>query len=212
MTSLIVKDDPKMLRETLCVAQAVVARSTTDADRRHEHVARISRLITECDRHRPLGPDGKHGDRHTATCGCDDIPAPALAVGEEVYHVDDPIVFGKTLQVMGNNLVVVKFPSRAPETHPGSELRRVTVPTESVVRAAVSMVARGRPSLWRDMAPTARALHLSNARDIMADGLDVTEMAEHLHALHRTRREDRTCPSCEVKAGYLRGMILGELA
>jgi hypothetical protein len=27
-------------------------------------------LIDECDRMRPLGPDGKHGDRHTVECGC----------------------------------------------------------------------------------------------------------------------------------------------
>lgn len=33
---------------------------------------RIGRLIAEIDRQRPLGPDGKHGGRHTLTCGCED--------------------------------------------------------------------------------------------------------------------------------------------
>ena len=59
----VVPDSPKMLRETLCAAQAQV--------RNLVHSDRIGRLIAECDRHRPLGSDGKHGDLHTATCGCD---------------------------------------------------------------------------------------------------------------------------------------------
>lgn len=76
MTSLTVPDDPKMLRETLCVAEGAVARQTSGTDRREEHLARIARLITECERHRPIGVNGKHGDRHTLTCGCDDVPRP----------------------------------------------------------------------------------------------------------------------------------------
>lgn len=78
-TTYTIRDDPKMLRETLCVAQDVIGRSLPDTDRKHKHIARISRLITECDRHRPLGPNGKHGDRHTPTCGCDDVPLPDWA-------------------------------------------------------------------------------------------------------------------------------------
>lgn len=55
--------DLKMLRETLCRAQ----NDANDSDMR-----RLSALIAEIDRHRPLGPDGKHGDLHTPTCGCED--------------------------------------------------------------------------------------------------------------------------------------------
>lgn len=69
-TTLVVPDSPKMLRETLCVAQARIAHSGLDKDRSVEHVARLGRLIDECDRHRPIGPDGQHSDRHTSTCGC----------------------------------------------------------------------------------------------------------------------------------------------
>lgn len=71
-TALVVPDSPKMIRETLCVSQACIGNSPFDASRRDGHLSRLGRLIAECDRHRPLGPDGKHGDRHTATCGCED--------------------------------------------------------------------------------------------------------------------------------------------
>jgi hypothetical protein len=62
-------DGPKMLRETLCVAQTHVGLSGDS--RAREHVERLQRLIDQCDRHRPLGVDGEHGERHTLTCGCE---------------------------------------------------------------------------------------------------------------------------------------------
>ena len=74
MTSYEVPDGPKMLRETLCVAQGRIGNAGLDDGRRREHIARLQRLIDECDRHRPIGPDGKHGygERCTATCGCEE--------------------------------------------------------------------------------------------------------------------------------------------
>lgn len=65
----------KMLRETLNRAQGAIGAIAAekwsipedDAD-----LARIDALIAEIDRHRPLGPDGKHGELHTPTCGCED--------------------------------------------------------------------------------------------------------------------------------------------
>jgi hypothetical protein len=68
MIELIVPDSPKMLRETLCLAQSALVR----VDGHMSHIEILQRLINECDRHRPLGPDGKHGNRHTDTCGCED--------------------------------------------------------------------------------------------------------------------------------------------
>lgn len=59
---LIINTNPKMLRETLCLAQSVITSKM--------HLDRIQQLIDECDRHRPLGIDGKHGNLHTPTCGC----------------------------------------------------------------------------------------------------------------------------------------------
>jgi hypothetical protein len=70
VTSYEVKDGPKMLRETLCAAQSALGRNPYDL-RVYEHINRLQRLIDECDRHRPVGPDGKHNDLHTDTCGCD---------------------------------------------------------------------------------------------------------------------------------------------
>lgn len=60
----------KMMRETLALAQ-IGCRDYPEPDA-DAHLARIGELIAELDRHRPLGPDGKHDDRHTATCGCED--------------------------------------------------------------------------------------------------------------------------------------------
>jgi hypothetical protein len=71
MTAYEIADGPKMLRETLCVAQTYVGLSSDS--RKAEHSARLQRLIHECDRHRPLAQDGKHHGRGlcTETCGCD---------------------------------------------------------------------------------------------------------------------------------------------
>ena len=71
MTAYEIEDGPKMLRESLCLAQAALYISPYNSDYIKSHAERLQRLINECDRHRPLGPDGKHGDRHTDTCGCD---------------------------------------------------------------------------------------------------------------------------------------------
>lgn len=74
----LVTDSPKMLREALCLAQWTLldhAQRGMDAGTVPGHVARLGDLIAQLDRHRPLGPDGKHGDRHTPTCGCEDVHA-----------------------------------------------------------------------------------------------------------------------------------------
>jgi len=65
-------DGPKMLRETLCVAQTLINLWHPLMDRRQEHSDRLQALIDQLDVHRPVGPDGKHDDRHTPTCGCED--------------------------------------------------------------------------------------------------------------------------------------------
>ena len=72
MTSYEVTDDPKMLRETLCVAQTALG--AVYGKRASGHIERLQRLIAACDAHRPIGPDGKHGERHTVTCGCEPWP------------------------------------------------------------------------------------------------------------------------------------------
>lgn len=62
----------KMLRETLCESQMGLAHRPGSNERYANHLLRINHLIGEIDKHRPLGPDGKHGNRHTPTCGCED--------------------------------------------------------------------------------------------------------------------------------------------
>jgi hypothetical protein len=60
----------KMMRETLCVAQSEIGHSPVHWSR--SHINRLQNLIDQLDQHRPLGSDGKHGDRHTETCCCVD--------------------------------------------------------------------------------------------------------------------------------------------
>jgi hypothetical protein len=71
--ALVLADSVKSVRETLCVAQAAVAKSRRPDPGVPGHVQRLGRLIAECDRHRPLGTNGKHGSLHTATCGCEGV-------------------------------------------------------------------------------------------------------------------------------------------
>jgi hypothetical protein len=69
----------KMLREALCLAQTgmgMLLENPDDMDETAHLIAHrecIEALIAEIDRHRPLGPDGKHGELHTPTCGCDTV-------------------------------------------------------------------------------------------------------------------------------------------
>jgi len=63
-------DSVKLVREALCVAEYAINQSKV---KWHPVVKRrIGKLIKELDKHRPLGPDGKHGNLHTETCGCSD--------------------------------------------------------------------------------------------------------------------------------------------
>lgn len=64
---------PKMLREALCLAQSCI-RSSGNLSTRQAYSDIIQELINECDRKRPLGSDGKHGNLHTDECGCEDKP------------------------------------------------------------------------------------------------------------------------------------------
>lgn len=71
MTNLDVPYTPKMLRETLCRAEWLILHRTWDVQFIERDAKIIAELIDECDRHRPLGHNGKHDDRHTLTCGCE---------------------------------------------------------------------------------------------------------------------------------------------
>lgn len=69
----------KTLREDLC-------RHQSRRDLPDQIASGVDVLIAMIDKHRPLGVDGKHGDLHTATCGCtdqpiDDCPEPSCVDG-----------------------------------------------------------------------------------------------------------------------------------
>jgi hypothetical protein len=65
-------DGPKLVRETLCAAQASILHSTMTREQKQRHQAMLQRMINQCDVMRPLGSNGKHGDLHTDRCGCDE--------------------------------------------------------------------------------------------------------------------------------------------
>jgi len=65
-------DSPKMIRETLCVAQSGISALMRGGEAGLEHhMERLGRLIDLMDLMRPVGNDGKHGSRHTPWCGCE---------------------------------------------------------------------------------------------------------------------------------------------
>jgi hypothetical protein len=75
--SYVIPVTPKSLKETLCVVEL----SLNELDRLNpgysaggtvaSHLTKVRELMAECDRKRPTGSDGKHGDLHTTECGCD---------------------------------------------------------------------------------------------------------------------------------------------
>lgn len=77
-----IPDSPKMLRETLSVAQSSIP---PEHHRGTEHRARLQRLIDECERKRPTGSDAKHGNRHTPECGCDDQLGYTVTIDGDTY-------------------------------------------------------------------------------------------------------------------------------
>ncbi|KQP83760.1 hypothetical protein [Aeromicrobium sp. Leaf291] len=67
---------PKMLLETLCVAEFALRelernRPGYNAGGSIEsHLTRVRHLMDECQRKRPTGRGGKHDSLHTDECGC----------------------------------------------------------------------------------------------------------------------------------------------
>lgn len=76
MASLEIDDEKlQLLRETLCIAQKAMLEGSSGGMNVGGKLHRIDELIREIDRNRPVGPDGRHGNRmHTETCGCADKP------------------------------------------------------------------------------------------------------------------------------------------
>jgi hypothetical protein len=67
-------DNIKSLREALCVAQSAIGQAYGQRQTAYSQskIDEIQKVLDQIDILRPLGPDGKHGDRHTEHCGCED--------------------------------------------------------------------------------------------------------------------------------------------
>ena len=62
------KYTPKSLREAFSYSQAHLPNTPQGSYFRSV----LQDLIDEMEKHRPTGPDGKHNNLHTDTCGCED--------------------------------------------------------------------------------------------------------------------------------------------
>jgi hypothetical protein len=109
MVELNFDGDIKMLRETLCLAQGLIGQTKAFNDRAGHGIARLQELINECDRHRPLGVNGKHDNLHTETCGCED-KGPASTWGryrpirgELYYDLDNDCWVESALEYQGKH-------------------------------------------------------------------------------------------------------------
>lgn len=62
----------KSVGEALKYAEAALLNFYHDNGQRSMYAEILRELLADIERQRPTGPDGKHGDRHTPTCGCAD--------------------------------------------------------------------------------------------------------------------------------------------
>lgn len=105
MHTYTVEDGPKMLRETLSLAQTWIGITQRSPDR-EAHIARLQRLIDECDRKRPTGAAGVHGDLHTPECGCDRYERMGIQNMRTVIDHDQPDRIERLL--LGRKVVRIK--------------------------------------------------------------------------------------------------------
>jgi len=73
MSAISTADSLKMIRETMCLAEHALHESARAGSSRPSQgdFDRIRRILEDIDRQRPLGSNGKHGNLHTPTCGCE---------------------------------------------------------------------------------------------------------------------------------------------
>ena len=65
-------EELKKTREMLCEVASLVGQLPDD--RAPIWTGWLQTIIDRIDVCRPLGPDGRHGNLHTALCGCEDKP------------------------------------------------------------------------------------------------------------------------------------------
>lgn len=62
----------KTIGEALSFAECAVLNFYPDTAQRAHYARVLGDLLADVARQRPTGNDGKHGERHTPTCGCED--------------------------------------------------------------------------------------------------------------------------------------------
>lgn len=73
MSAITTDHSLKMIRETLCLAESALHQAARDGRDRPNasDFQHIASMIEDIDRQRPLASNGKHGNLHTPTCGCE---------------------------------------------------------------------------------------------------------------------------------------------
>ena len=61
----------KTLGEALSYAETTILTFYADTTQGAHYASVIAELLRDVERQRPVGRDGKHGDRHTDSCGCE---------------------------------------------------------------------------------------------------------------------------------------------
>ncbi|WP_280499377.1 hypothetical protein [Nocardia cyriacigeorgica] len=62
----------KTVGEALSYAECAVLNFYPDNSQRAHYAKVLAELLADVARQRPTGSNGKHGDLHTPTCGCED--------------------------------------------------------------------------------------------------------------------------------------------
>ncbi|WP_311053100.1 hypothetical protein [Rhodococcus qingshengii] len=70
----------KTVGEALSYAETALLNAYPHSGQRAHYAEVIAELLRDVARQRPVGSNGKHGELHTPTCGCEDVPASSPVV------------------------------------------------------------------------------------------------------------------------------------
>jgi hypothetical protein len=73
----------KTVGEALSYAETALLSAYPDSGQRARYAEVIAELLRDVARQRPVGSNGKHGELHTSTCGCEAVTFSAPVVEEE---------------------------------------------------------------------------------------------------------------------------------
>ena len=70
----------KTVGEALSYAETALLKTYPESAQRAHYAEVIAELLRDVARQRPVGSNGKHGELHTPTCGCEDVSASSPVV------------------------------------------------------------------------------------------------------------------------------------